>query len=78
VALEDVYLPGADPTTPKTDEGERAMLGWIYFAEEVAPGRILLWEQALSKQKIHRKGYEHTSYQPTWSLHAVMTMLLLH
>jgi hypothetical protein len=41
VARGGVCLPAADPT-PKTDEGERAMLGWIYFAEEVAPGRILL------------------------------------
>jgi len=39
-ALGDMYLPGADPA-PKTDESERAMMGWIYFAEEVALGRIL-------------------------------------
>jgi hypothetical protein len=38
--LGDVNLPGADPT-PKTDEGGRTMMGWIYFAEHVAPGRIL-------------------------------------
>jgi hypothetical protein len=42
-ALGGVYLPGADPA-PNTDEGERAMMGWIYFAQDVAPGRILLWE----------------------------------
>jgi hypothetical protein len=52
-ALGDMYLPGAD-LTPKTDEGGRAMMGWIYFAEDVAPGRILLWEQSV-KYRNHRK-----------------------
>jgi len=41
--LGDVYLPGAD-RAQRTDEGEKAMMGWIYFAGEMAPGRILVAE----------------------------------
>jgi len=44
VALGEGYLVEPDPS-PKTDE--RAVMDWIYFAESVAPGRILLQEQSV-------------------------------
>jgi hypothetical protein len=44
-ALGDGHLwEGPEEVLPKMDEGERAVMGWIYFAEEVAPGRNLLRE----------------------------------
>jgi hypothetical protein len=46
VALGDGYLVEPDPS-PKTDDGERAVMDWIYFVESVGPGRILLREQSV-------------------------------